>query len=102
MKFGQIGLTTFQYAIIVFSIVATIVLWAFAAKIARGNKDLDIVMTQNFNYAYVIGNDGKFNKIKIAAWKHQRDSNAIQIVNTNGVQIYTHLSNVKLVYDENE
>lgn len=72
-------------------------------EIARGKKDkLDIIMTQNFNYAYVIENDGKFKKIRIAAWKHQRDSNTIQIVNTNGMQIYTHLSNVKLVYDDNE
>lgn len=99
MKLGQIGLTAFQYAIIVFSIVAAVVLWTIVCVGRYGKEE---IMTQNFNYAYVIGNDGKFKKIRIAAWKHQRDSSTIQIVNTNGVQIYTHLSNVKLVYDENE
>lgn len=103
MKLGQIGMTVFQYAIISFSIVAIFAFWSIVYGISWGKENKPaMAMAQNFNYAYVIGNDGKFNKIKIAAWKHQRDSNTIQIVNTNGVQIYTHLSNVKLVYDENE
>jgi len=71
---------------------------SFLNKFIFGNKQI-VDFKYNFNYAYVLGDNGKFEKIQIKAWKDWQDSDAIQVVDIDGKPIYTHLRNVKLVYE---
>lgn len=67
-------------------------------KHISGNKQF-IDLKQNFNVAYVLGDNGKFERMKIKAWKDWENSDAIQVIDENGQPIYTHLMNVKLVHE---
>lgn len=64
-------------------------------KYIFGNKQF-VDFKQNFNTAYVLGDNGKFERMKIKAWKDWENSDAIQVIDCNGHPIYTHLMNVKL------
>ena len=64
-------------------------------KYIFGNKQF-VDFKQNFNVAYVLGNNGKFERMKIKAWKDYENSDSIQVIDENGKPIYTHLRNVKL------
>lgn len=61
-----------------------------------GNKQIIDFNHQNFNVAYVLGDDGKWERIGIKAWKDWEQSDAVQIIKKDGNAIYTHLRNVKL------
>ena len=75
------------------------VLFGVFNKYVFGNKQL-IDLKQNFNVAYVLADDGKFQKVSISAWKDWENSDAIQVVTKDGKPIYTHLRNVKLTREE--
>ena len=85
-------------------VVAAIILILFGFfftvfnKYVFGNKQI-IDFKQNFNAAYVLGDNGKFEKVKIKAWKDWENSDAIQVIDENDQPIYTHLMNVKLVHE---
>ena len=61
-----------------------------------GNKQIIDFNHQKFNVAYVLGDEGKWEKVKIKAWKDWQQSDAVQIIKTDGNAVYTHLRNVKL------
>ena len=79
-----------------------VILFGFLFRVSNkyvfGNKQI-IDLKQNFNAAYVLGDNGKFEKVKIKAWKDWENSDAIQVIDENGRPIYTHLMNVKLVHE---
>lgn len=90
------GQTAIEY-IVIGGIILVIIgcLFPIFNKYVFGNKQL-IDFKQNFNVAYVLGDNGKFEKMNIKAWKDWEKSDAIQIIDMNGKPIYTHLRNVKL------
>ena len=61
-----------------------------------GNKQL-IDFKQQFNVAYVLGDDSKFVRHEIKAWNDYENSDSVQVILKDGTTIYTHLRNVKLV-----
>ena len=67
-------------------------------KYVLGNRQI-VDFKHNFNVAYVLSDNGKFERVKIKAWKDWQDSDAIQVIDENGHLIYTHLMNVKLVHE---
>lgn len=67
-------------------------------KYVFGNKQF-IDFKQNFNTAYVMSNSNTFEKVQIKAWKDWENSDAVQIILTDGTPIYTHLRNVKLTVE---
>lgn len=83
--------------VIAFIIIGAVLFGVFN-KYVFGNKQL-VDLKQNFNYAYVLGDDNKFEKVKIKAWKDWKDSDAVQVISVDGKAIYTHLANVKLVHE---
>ena len=60
-----------------------------------GNKQF-FDFKQNFNTAYILSDGGKFEKVRIKAWKDYENSDSIQVIIEDGTPIYTHLRNVKL------
>lgn len=81
-------------------VVAVLILFAgifgWCSRHVWGNKQIIDFNHQQFNVAYVLGNDGKWERIGIKAWKDWEQSDAVQIIKTDGNAIYTHLRNVKL------
>lgn len=69
--------------------------WKIYKNNIHGNKQF-IDMKTRFNTAYVLGDDGKFEKCRISHWCDYPQSDSVQIVLENGTAIYTHLRNVKL------
>lgn len=74
--------------------------WAVFRDNIHGNKQFFDMKTR-FNTAYILGDDGKFEKYRISAWNDYPQSDSVQVVLENGTAIYTHLRNVKLT-DEDE
>lgn len=70
-------------------------LFGILNKYVFGNKQF-VDLKQNYNVAYVMGDDNKFEKISIVKWNDWEDSDAVQVVTPDGRAIYTHLRNVKL------
>lgn len=83
---------------VVISIVAIIgaCIFGWCSKHVWGNKQIVDFNHQRFNVAYVLGDDGKWEKVKIKAWKDWQQSDSVQIIKTDGNALYTHLRNVKL------
>lgn len=94
MKRGQ----TIVELIVVVAIIAIIVavIFGFGSKHIVGNKQIIDFNRQKFEVAYVLGDDNKWEKVKIKAWKDWENSDSIQIVREDGSYLYTHLRNVKL------
>ncbi len=94
MKRGQ----TIVELIVVVAIIAIIVavIFEFGSKHIVGNKQIIDFNRQKFEVAYVLGDDNKWEKVKIKAWKDWENSDSIQIVREDGSYLYTHLRNVKL------
>ena len=78
--------------IVVFVLV---LLFGIFNKYVFGNKQF-VDLKQNYNVAYVMGDDNKFEKISIVKWNDWENSDAVQVVTPDGRAIYTHLRNVKL------
>lgn len=83
-------------------VVALIILMVLAActfgifnKYIFGNKQW-IDLKYDYNVAYVLVNDNKFERIQIKAWKDWENSDAVQVIKLDGTPIYTHLRNIKL------
>jgi hypothetical protein len=68
-------------------------------KYVFGNKQI-IDLKQNYNTAYIMSDDNKFEKVSIKAWKDWENSDAIQVILTDGTPVYTHLRNVKLTVEK--
>ena len=94
MKRGQ----TIVEIMVIVAIVAIIcaALWGFGSKHIFGNKQIIDFNRQRFDVAYVLGDDNKWEKVRIKAWKDWENSDSIQIVKEDGTYLYTHLRNVKL------
>ncbi len=94
MKRGQ----TIVELIVVVAVIAIIVavIFEFGSKHIVGNKQIIDFNRQKFEVAYVLGDDHKWEKIKIKAWQDWENSDSIQIVREDGSYLYTHLRNVKL------
>ena len=94
MKRGQ----TIVEVIVVVAIIAIIVavIFGFGSKHIVGNKQIIDFNRQKFEVAYVLGDDNKWEKVRIKAWKDWENSDSIQIVREDGSYLYTHLRNVKL------
>jgi len=86
------------FILLMIAVIGILIIVAISNKFIFGNKQF-VDFKYNFNYAYVLGDNGKFEKIRIKAWKDWKDSDAIQVVDINGKPIYTHLRNVKLVHE---
>ena len=71
--------------------------FGFGSRHIFGNKQIVDFNRQRFNAAYVKGDDGKWEKVQVKAWKDWDNSDSVQIVKPDGSYIYTHLANVKLV-----
>lgn len=99
MNGAKSGFTLVELLVVVgiLAIAFSLVFGVFNKHIV-GNKQL-VDFNQNFNVAYVLGDDGKFEKVKIKAWKDWEKSDAIQVIDMSGHPIYTHLANVKLVHE---
>ena len=78
-----------------FLLIACLVGWGIYKNNIHGNKQF-IDMKTRFNTAYVLGDDGKFEKYRISAWCDYPQSDSVQVVLEDGRPIYTHLRNVKL------
>ena len=76
-------------------VVVIVVCWNVFKNNIYGNKQF-IDLKTDFNVAYVLGDDGKFERKRIKAWNDWKDSDAVQVVLEDGTAIYTHLRNVKL------
>lgn len=91
------GQTIVEYVVgggILLAIIGAVLM--FCVKYVVGNKQL-VDFNQNFNVAYVLADDSKWEKHKIKAWKDWENSDAVQIIKEDGNALYTHLMNVKLV-----
>ena len=75
--------------------ITCIVGWNTWKNHIHGNMQF-IDLKTKFNVAYILGDDGKFERRRIRAWKDWGDSDAVQVVLEDGTPIYTHLRNVKL------
>jgi hypothetical protein len=82
-------------AFIGFLLVVGLCGFGFFNKYVFGNKQM-IDFKQSFDTAYVLVDGGRFEKMKIKAWKDYDNSDSIQIILEDGTPIYTHLMNVKL------
>ena len=71
-------------------------IFGFTSKHIFGNKQIIDFNHQTFNVAYVLGDNGKWERIDIKAWKDWHQSDSVQIIKMDGRAIYTHLQNVKL------
>ena len=93
----KIGQTAIE-VLVVIGIVLIIggCIFGWMSKHVFGNKQIIDFNHQRFNVAYVLSDSNVWEKVKIKAWKDWKDSDAIQIVTTDGNAIYTHLRNVKL------
>jgi len=83
---------------IVIGVVLFIIALALASIANRhvfGNKQF-FDFKQNFNTAYILSDGGKFEKVRIKAWKDYENSDSVQVILEDGTPIYTHLRNVKL------
>lgn len=69
--------------------------WKIYKNNIHGNKQF-VDMKTRFNTAYVLGDDGKFERFRISNWCDYPQSDSVQVVLENGTAIYTHLRNVKL------
>lgn len=69
--------------------------WIIYKNYIHGNKQF-VDMKTRFNTAYVLGDDGKFERCRISNWCDYPQSDSVQVVLENGTAIYTHLCNVKL------
>jgi len=83
---------------VIVAIIAIIcaVIFGFGSKHIVGNKQIIDFNRQKFEVAYVLGDDNKWEKVRIKAWKDWENSDSIQIVREDGSYLYTHLRNVKL------
>ena len=79
-------------------IVIDICTFGIFNKYIFGNRQI-VDFKQNFNIAYVLADNGKFERMKIKAWKDWENSDSIQVIDENGKPIYTHLMNVKLTHE---
>lgn len=95
MKRGQ-TLVKVLVVIVIIGILLGVV-FSFGSKHIVGNKQIIDFNRQRFNAAYVKGDDGKWEKVQVKAWKDWDNSDSIQIVKPDGSYIYTHLANVRLV-----
>lgn len=95
MKRGQ----TLVEALVIVGIIGILLaaIFGFGSKHIFGNKQIVDFNRQRFNAAYVKGDDGKWEKVQVKAWKDWNNSDSVQIVKPDGSYIYTHLANVKLV-----
>lgn len=75
------------------------VVFGICNKYVFGNKQV-IDLKQNFNVAYVLGDDAKFERVEISKWCDYDKSDTIQVITKDGRTIYTHSSNVKLVKEK--
>jgi hypothetical protein len=78
-----------------FLFIACVMGWGIYRNNIHGNKQF-IDMKTRFNTAYILGDDGKFEKCRISAWNDYSDSDSVQVILDDGTPIYTHLRNVKL------
>lgn len=85
--------------ILVSLFVLGLVTFGIFNKYIFGNKQF-VDFKQSFDTAYVIGDNNKFEKVKIKGWKDYENSDSIQIILENGTPIYTHLRNVKLTKEQ--
>lgn len=94
------GFTIVELLVVV-GIVAIVIggIFTFSAKHVVGNRQIIDFNRQRFNYAYILGDNGKWEKQPIRAWKDWDRSDSIQVVFENGTYMYTHLNNVKLSSD---
>lgn len=76
-------------------VIVLVMLFGIFNKYVFGNKQF-VDLKQNYNVAYVMGDDNKFEKISIVKWNDWENSDAVQVVTPDGRAIYTHLRNVKL------
>jgi hypothetical protein len=76
-------------------VLVLVLLFGIFNKYVFGNKQF-VDLKQNYNVAYVMGDDNKFEKISIVKWNDWENSDAVQVVTPDGRAIYTHLRNVKL------
>ena len=91
---GQTAIEVCVFIGILFVVGACIFGWC--SKHMFGNKQIIDFNHQNFNVAYVLGDNGKWERISIKAWKDWEHSDAVQIIKKDGNAMYTHLCNVKL------
>ena len=88
---------------LVIFLISLIIIVAFTFgifnKYVFGNRQI-IDFKQNFNVAYVLGDGGKFEKMRIKAWKDWENSDSIQVILEDGTPIYTHLRNMKLTKEQ--
>lgn len=99
MKNNCKGATIVEASVLlIFIVIIVLFIAGFCIRYIFGNKQL-VDFKQNFNYAYVLSDNNKFEKIKIIAWKDWENSDAVQIIDAEGHPIYTHLRNVKLVHE---
>ena len=85
-------------AIILF-IIMGVCAFGFFNKYVFGNKQF-VDFKQNFNTAYIMSNSNTFDRVRIKAWKDWENSDAVQVILTDGTPIYTHLRNVKLTVEQ--
>lgn len=83
--------------IAVLIIIIGSITFGFISKHIFGNKQIIDFNHQNFKVAYVLGDNNKWEKVNIKAWKDWEKSDSIQVITEDGNVIYTHLSNVKLM-----
>jgi len=79
--------------------VLAIVTFGIFNKYVFGNKQF-IDLKQNFNVAYVMGDNNKFEKVRIKSWNDYENSDSVQLILEDGTAIYTHLMNVKLTKEK--
>jgi len=84
---------------IIFLIIMGIGAFGLFNKYVIGNKQF-VDFKQNFNTAYIMSNSNTFDRVRIKAWKDWDDSDAVQVILTDGTPIYTHLRNVKLTVEQ--
>lgn len=94
MDEGKIGC-----AVVAVLLLAAAVLFGFnwCSRHLWGNKQIIDFNRQEFKAAWVLGDQGRWEKIPVKVWKDWENSDAVQIVKPDGSYVYTHLMNVKLV-----
>ena len=97
MNKTRYGSTIVEWAIVLgILVVLCIPIFGWCAKHIYGNKQIIDFNHQKFNVAYVLADNGKWEKMKIRAWKDWQKSDAVQVIREDGTAVYTHLVNVKL------
>lgn len=90
---------TLTELLVVVGILAVLIggVFSFFTKHVAGNVQVIDFNRQNFRYACVLGDDGKWEKHPIRAWKDWDNSDTVQVVFEDGSYLYTHTANVKLM-----